>query len=69
MGIVALAMVLERVGVPVTGIALLRQAHRVLHRCRTAINVTGDLTACVVLNRWTAEVGPTAATSMAMAGR
>jgi Na+/H+-dicarboxylate symporter len=69
MGIVALAKVLEGAGAPVAGSALLREAHRPLDMYCTTINVTGDLTACVVLNRWTAEAVPAAATSIAMAGR
>jgi Na+/H+-dicarboxylate symporter len=69
MGIVILAMVLEGAGVPVAGIALLMGVDRLLDMCRTAVNVTGDLTACVVLNRWTGEVAPAAATSVATAGR
>jgi Na+/H+-dicarboxylate symporter len=65
MGIVILAMVLEGAGVPVAGIALLMGVDRLLDMCRTAVNVTGDLTACVVLNRWTAEVAPAAAAAAA----
>jgi Na+/H+-dicarboxylate symporter len=68
MGIVILAMVLEGAGVPVAGIALLMGVDRLLDMCRTAVNVTGDLTACVVLNRWTAEVAPAAA-AVAAGGR
>ncbi|MEL6861325.1 MAG: cation:dicarboxylase symporter family transporter, partial [Pseudomonadota bacterium] len=28
---------------------------RLLDMCRTAVNVTGDLTACVVMERWLPE--------------
>jgi Na+/H+-dicarboxylate symporter len=52
-GIVILAMVLEGVGIPTAGIALILGVDRILDMSRTAVNVTGDLTACVVLNRWT----------------
>jgi Na+/H+-dicarboxylate symporter len=55
-GIVILAMVLEGVGIPVSGIALLLGVDRILDMSRTAANVAGDLTACVVLNRWTSVV-------------
>jgi proton glutamate symport protein len=51
-GIVILAMVLEGVGIPVAGIALLLGVDRILDMSRTAANVAGDLTACVVLTRW-----------------
>ena len=51
-GIVILAMVLEGVGVPTAGIALILGVDRILDMSRTAINVAGDLTACVVLHRW-----------------
>ncbi len=51
-GIVVLATVLQGFGVPYNGVALLIGVDRVLDMARTAVNVTGDLTACVVLNRW-----------------
>src|SRR5690606_31040583 len=54
-GVVILAMVLEGVGVPAAGLALLLGADRILDMCRTAVNVTGDLTACIVLNRWVGD--------------
>ncbi|MEM9195068.1 MAG: dicarboxylate/amino acid:cation symporter [Myxococcota bacterium] len=52
-GVVILASVLETVGVPATGIALLIGVDRILDMCRTAVNVTGDVTAAVILDRWT----------------
>jgi len=51
-GIVILATVLEGAGIPTAGIALILGVDRILDMSRTAINVTGDLTACVVLERW-----------------
>lgn len=54
-GVVILAMVLEGVGIPAAGLALLLGADRILDMCRTAVNVTGDLTACIVLNRWVGD--------------
>jgi Na+/H+-dicarboxylate symporter len=51
-GIVILAMVLTSVGIPATGIALILGVDRILDMCRTAINVAGDLVACVVMDRW-----------------
>jgi len=51
-GIVILATVLASVGVPASGIALIIGVDRILDMTRTAVNVTGDLTACVVMDRW-----------------
>lgn len=53
-GIVILATILSTVGVPPTGIAIILGVDRILDMLRTVVNVTGDLTACVVLNRFTA---------------
>ena len=50
-GIVILAMVLEGVGIPVAGIALLLGVDRILDMSRTVANVAGDLAACTVLGR------------------
>jgi Na+/H+-dicarboxylate symporter len=52
-GIVILAIVLEGAGVPTAGLALILGVDRILDMSRTAVNVTGDLTACVVLERFT----------------
>ncbi|OEF96863.1 Na+:H+ dicarboxylate symporter [Desulfuribacillus alkaliarsenatis] len=51
-GIVILAMVLSSVGIPPEGIALILGVDRILDMTRTAINVTGDLTACLVMDKW-----------------
>lgn len=51
-GIVILAVVLTSVGIPASGIALIIGVDRILDMSRTAINVTGDLTASTVMNRW-----------------
>lgn len=51
-GIVILAMVLSSVGIPTSGIALIIGVDRILDMSRTAVNVTGDLTACLVMDRW-----------------
>lgn len=50
-GIVILAVILGSFGIPVAGIALILGVDRILDMCRTAINVTGDLTACVLMNK------------------
>jgi Na+/H+-dicarboxylate symporter len=52
-GMVILASVLTSVGIPASGIALIIGVDRILDMSRTAINVTGDLTACLVMDRWT----------------
>jgi len=41
-GLITLAMVLEQVGLPVEGIALIIGVDRLLDMLRTAVNVTGD---------------------------
>ena len=48
-GLITLAMVLEQVGLPVEGIALIIGVDRLLDMIRTAVNVTGDsMVSCVV---------------------
>jgi Na+/H+-dicarboxylate symporter len=56
-GIVILAMVLETVGIPASGIALIMGVDRILDMSRTAINVTGDLVACALMERWVGGEG------------
>jgi len=51
-GIVILAMVLSSVGIPPAGVALIMGVDRVLDMCRTAINVSGDLVAAKLMDRW-----------------
>ena len=51
-GIVILAMVLQQAGIPTSGIALILGVDRILDMSRTALNVSGDLTASLVLDRW-----------------
>lgn len=51
-GIVILAMVLTSVGIPAAGIALILGVDRILDMSRTAINVAGDLVACMLAERW-----------------
>jgi Na+/H+-dicarboxylate symporter len=50
-GIVILAVALNAIGIPVAGIALILGVDRILDMCRTSINVTGDLTACILMNK------------------
>jgi len=51
-GVVVLASVLMSIGVPTEGIFIIIGVERILGMFRTAINVTGDLTACVVFDQW-----------------
>ena len=54
-GIVILATILQGIGVPAGGIALIMGVDRILDMSRTAVNVAGDLAACVVMDRWVPE--------------
>ncbi len=56
-GIIILAMVLQSVGIPTAGIALIIGVDRILDMARTAVNVSGDLTASLVMNKWI-KAGP-----------
>ncbi|MEG3657741.1 dicarboxylate/amino acid:cation symporter [Arenibacter palladensis] len=51
-GVVILASVLASVGIPAEGIIIIIGVERLLGMFRTAVNVTGDLTACMVFNRF-----------------
>jgi Na+/H+-dicarboxylate symporter len=51
-GIVVLATILIGIGVPAEGIALIIGVDRILDMCRTTINVTGDLAASAVMNKF-----------------
>jgi len=51
-GMIMLAMVLQSVGLPVEGIALVAGIDRILDMGRTAVNVTGDAACAVCVNAW-----------------
>jgi len=51
-GVVVLASVLQSSGIPSDGLLVIIGIDRVLGMFRTAVNVTGDLTASVVFNKW-----------------
>ena len=51
-GVVVLASVLGSVGIPSEGIIIIVGVERLLGMFRTAINVTGDLTACIIFNKF-----------------
>jgi Na+/H+-dicarboxylate symporter len=54
-GIVILATILASVGIPPAGIAIILGVDRVLDMCRTVVNVTGDMVACVTIDRMMPE--------------
>ena len=56
-GIVILSMVLGTVGIPPSGIALIMGVDRILDMSRTAINVTGDLVTCALMEKWVGGKG------------
>lgn len=49
--IVILAMMLDNIGIPPAGLALLLGVDRILDMCRTVLNVMGDMVAAVLLNK------------------
>ncbi len=49
-GMIMLAMVLQSVGLPVEGIALVAGVDRILDMMRTTVNITGDQSAAVIVN-------------------
>ena len=50
-GLITLALVLQQVGLPVEGIALIIGVDRLLDMMRTAVNVTGDATVSTIVAR------------------
>jgi len=51
-GIVVLATILAGIGVPPEGIGIILGVDRLLDMCRTTLNVTGDLVASAIMDRW-----------------
>ncbi|MDX2359220.1 MAG: dicarboxylate/amino acid:cation symporter [Crocinitomicaceae bacterium] len=51
-GVVILASVLSSTGIPTDGLIVIIGIDRILGMFRTTLNVTGDLTACVIFDRW-----------------
>ena len=50
-GMIMLAMVLESVGLPVEGIALIAGVDRIFDMGRTTVNITGDAACSVIVNK------------------
>lgn len=51
-GVIILASVLQSVGIPLDGLIVIIGIDRILGMFRTTVNVTGDLTACLVFDRF-----------------
>ncbi len=51
-GVIILASVLQGAGIPTEGLIVVIGVDRILGMFRTAVNVTGDLVACTVFDRW-----------------
>ncbi|SFE62698.1 dicarboxylate/amino acid:cation symporter [Alteribacillus iranensis] len=50
-GLIMLTMVLQQVGLPVEGIALILGVDRILDMLRTSLNITGDATCAFIIDR------------------
>ena len=48
-GIVMLIVILQAIGVPGEGIALILGVDRILDMCRTVVNITGDSTVATII--------------------
>lgn len=57
-GIIMLVIILEAIGVPSTGIALILGVDRILDMLRTVVNVTGDATIAVTIAASEGQLGP-----------
>lgn len=51
-GVIILASVLQSAGIPIDGLIIIIGIDRILGMFRTAVNVTGDLTACIVFDKF-----------------
>lgn len=60
-GIIILGSVLQSVGIPAEGIVLIIGVERILGMFRATLNVTGDLTACILFDKWLGIDKPPAA--------
>ena len=59
-GMITLAMVLQQVGIPLEGIALILGVDRILDMVRTTVNVTGDAAASVIVAASEGDLAPVA---------
>lgn len=51
-GVIILASVLQSAGIPIDGLIIIIGIDRILGMFRTSVNVTGDLTACLIFNKF-----------------
>ncbi|TXD48653.1 dicarboxylate/amino acid:cation symporter [Polaribacter sp. IC073] len=51
-GVIILASVLQSAGIPIDGLIIIIGIDRILGMFRTAVNVTGDLTACIIFDKF-----------------
>lgn len=51
-GVIILTTVLQNAGIPIDGLIIIIGIDRILGMFRTAVNVTGDLTACIIFNKF-----------------
>ena len=51
-GVIILASVLQSAGIPIDGLIIIIGIDRILGMFRCAVNVTGDLTACIVFDKY-----------------
>lgn len=51
-GVIILASVLQSTGIPVDGLIIIIGISRILGMFRTVVNVTGDLTACLIFDKY-----------------
>ncbi|MDX1439639.1 MAG: dicarboxylate/amino acid:cation symporter [Rubricoccaceae bacterium] len=56
-GIIMLVIILEAIGVPTAGIALILGVDRILDMCRTVTNITGDATVATVVASTEGQLG------------
>jgi len=57
-GVVMLVVILEAIGVPAAGIALILGVDRILDMSRTAANVTGDVTVAAIVAASEGQLAP-----------
>jgi len=60
-GVIILASVLQSTGIPIDGLIVIIGIDRILGMFRTAVNVTGDLTACMIFNKFYGAISKTKA--------
>jgi Na+/H+-dicarboxylate symporter len=58
-GVIILASVLQSTGIPIDGLIVIIGIDRILGMFRTAVNVTGDLTACMIFNKFYGSISKT----------